>query len=248
MVRRPDPRPLIHSLVHGLLHALIRLANDTVHKLIRLTRPIHGPVRRLAAAGAGAGIEKRFTSRLHDERVAAWLGVWLGISFTVAFVTGLVSHFMQHPPAWMVWPARPVDLYRLTQGTHVICGMATIPLLLAKLWTVYPKFWQWPPLRGLAHALQRAVVLLLVGGSLFQLVTGLFNVDYWYPFPFFFPVAHYWTAYVVFGALLMHVADEWAKVRRLGHRAPEPPGSGLGRRGFLAGSCCRPSTFFSLWI
>lgn len=59
-------------------------------------------------------------------------------------------------------------------------------------------------------------------------------------FPFFFPVAHYWTAYVVFGALLIHATDEWAKVRRLGHRAPEPPGSGLGRRGFLAtvaGAC-----------
>lgn len=185
MVRRPDPRPLIHGLVDSLVHGRIRgLGRNLIH-LIRsvingLVRLVDGPARGLAAAGAG--IERRFTGRLHDERVAAWLGVSLGISFTVAFVTGLVSHFMQHPPAWAVWPARPVNLYRLTQGTHVICGMATIPLLLAKLWTVYPKFWQWPPLRGLAHALQRAVVLLLVGGSLFQLVTGLFNVDYWYPY------------------------------------------------------------------
>src|SRR5690348_10791792 len=79
--------------------------------------------------GVAAGIERRFTSRLHDERVATWLGVWLGVAFVAAFVTGLVSHFMQHPPAWTVWPSRPIGLYRVTQGTHVICGLATIPLL-----------------------------------------------------------------------------------------------------------------------
>jgi hypothetical protein len=55
-----------------------------------------------------ADLGRRFTSKLHDERVAAWLGTWLGISFTVAFVTGLMSHFMQHPYAWMLWPSRPV--------------------------------------------------------------------------------------------------------------------------------------------
>ncbi len=29
--------------------------------------------------------------------------------------------------------------YRLTQGIHVATGIATIPLLLFKLWTVYPN-------------------------------------------------------------------------------------------------------------
>lgn len=199
----------------------------------------HIPQRRAVAArliGVASGVEQRFTSRLHDERVATWLGAGLGVSFTVAFVTGLVSHFMQHPPAWMVWPSRPAGLYRVTQGTHVICGLATIPLLLAKLWTVYPKLWQWPPIRTSAHAVRRGVIFLLVGGSLFQLATGLFNIDYWYPFPFFFTVAHYWVAYVVFGALLVHTADEWAKVRRLRHPAVPSP----ERRGFLAtvaGAC-----------
>lgn len=86
--------------------------------------------------------QPRFTSRLHDERVGAWLGIWLGISFTSAFVTGLISHVMQQPADWMLWPSRPVNLYRITQGVHVIGGLATIPLLLAKLWTVYPKLWQ----------------------------------------------------------------------------------------------------------
>ncbi|MCT9935113.1 molybdopterin-dependent oxidoreductase [Planotetraspora sp. A-T 1434] len=176
-----------------------------------------------------------FTSRLHDERTASWLGIWLGVSFTVTFITGLISHFLQAPPDWMLWPSQPVNLYRFTQGLHVIGGLATLPLLLAKMWTVYPKLWQRPVVRSAAHALERGFVFLLVAGSLFQLVTGLFNISYWYPFPFFFTAAHYSTAYIVYGALLVHVANEWAKVRR----ALDPPTahdasqSGPSRRGFL---------------
>ncbi|MBO3751410.1 molybdopterin-dependent oxidoreductase [Streptosporangiaceae bacterium NEAU-GS5] len=139
-----------------------------------------------------------------------------------------MSHFMQHPPDWMRWPSRPVDLYRITQGVHVIGGIATVPLLLAKLWAVYPKFWQRPAVRSLGHAVERGLVFVLVGGALFQVTTGLFNIAYWYPFPFSFIGAHYWTAYVVFGALIIHVGNEWAKVRR--SALPAEP----GRRGFLA--------------
>ncbi|MGP4095359.1 molybdopterin-dependent oxidoreductase [Nonomuraea sp. KM90] len=177
----------------------------------------------------GRSLSGRFTSPLRSERVAARLGTWLGISFTVAFATGLFSHFTQHPPAWLLWPSRPVNLYRVTQGLHVISGIATVPLLLAKLWTVYPKLWQWPPLRSAGHAVERLFVLLLVAGALFQLVTGLFNIAYLYPWPFGFLQAHYWTAYIVYGALVIHVVNEWAKIRRhLFTRVEEP-----GRRRFL---------------
>lgn len=116
------------------------------------------PARRRPVEAATALVRSlpgRFTSPLHSERVAAQLGIWLGISFTVALVTGLISHFMQHPPPWMLWPSRPVNLYRVTQGVHVIGGLATIPLLLAKLWSVYPRLWQWPPFRSLSHAVER---------------------------------------------------------------------------------------------
>ncbi|RFU43281.1 molybdopterin-binding protein [Actinomadura logoneensis] len=154
----------------------------------------------------------------------------LGVSFGTAFITGLISHFMQHPPDWLHWPSRPVNLYRVTQGLHVIGGLATVPLLLAKLWTVYPKLLQWPMFRSPAHALERAVMLLLVGGSLFQLVTGVLNISYWYPFPFFFTVAHYWTAYVVVGALIIHIANEWTKARRTVMRKPN---DALDRRSLL---------------
>lgn len=197
-----------------------------------------------AAAAAGPKASSGFSSRLHDPRVAAWLGIWLGASFTSAFVTGLISHFMQQPPGWLLWPSRPVSLYRVTQGLHVIGGLATIPLLLAKLWTVYPKLWQWPPIRSARHAARRALALLLVGGSLFQLAGGLFNIAYWYPFPFFFPAAHYWTSYLVMGALVIHVVNERDKilgvgVRPLTEQRPQAE-EGLSRRGFfraVAGAC-----------
>ncbi|MDL4776913.1 MULTISPECIES: molybdopterin-dependent oxidoreductase [Thermomonosporaceae] len=188
---------------------------------------------RTAAAAPAAfakGLPGRFTSALHDERVASWLGIALGVGFTLSFVTGLISHFMQHPAGWMVWPSRPAGLYRVTQGLHVMGGIATVPLLLAKLWTVYPRLWQWPPVRSAVHAVERLLVLVLVGGALFQLVTGLLNIAYWYAFPFYFTVAHYWTAYVLFGALLVHIATEWPKVRAT---VMTRPGDAVHRRAFL---------------
>ncbi len=185
-----------------------------------------------------------FSSRLHDPRVASLLGMWLGIAFGVCFLTGLVSHAMQHPPSWLVWPSRPVSLYRLTQGLHVTTGLACVPLLLAKLWTVYPRLWEWPPVRSVAHALERLSIVPLVAGAVFQLATGIANIAQWYRFRFFFTVTHYWVAWITIGALGVHIAAKLAVVRaNVGRRrdersrltdrvsAPEQPGGGLSRRG-----------------
>src|SRR5437879_1913696 len=172
-------------------------------------------VRRARAAVIDmAQISTRFRSSLRDERNASLLGIALGVTFTVCFVTGLISHLLQHPQPWFRWPAHPVNLYRINQGAHVLCGIASIPLLLAKLWVVYPKLLEWPPVRGVAHALERLSLLPLVGGSLFLLVTGVINIDYWYsPMPFFFPAAHYWVAWIVTGALIVHIGAKATTVR-----------------------------------
>jgi hypothetical protein len=77
---------------------------------------------------------------VHSERNAAWLGICLGVAFGICFLTGLLSHLIQHPPGWFTWPARPAGLYRVTQGLHVATGIAAIPLLLVKLWTVSPSW------------------------------------------------------------------------------------------------------------
>ncbi|MBQ1038788.1 molybdopterin-dependent oxidoreductase [Micromonospora sp. C81] len=151
-----------------------------------------------------------FPAPSHSPLVAARLGLWLGVAFGLCFVTGLLSHYIQHPPGWFTWPTRPVNLYRVTQGVHVLSGIAAIPLLLGKLWSVYPRLFVRPPLRQpirlSTHVLERISVLVLVCAAFFELVTGLFNVAQSYPWGFFFPTAHYAVAWLVVGALLLHIA------------------------------------------
>jgi hypothetical protein len=80
-----------------------------------------------------------FTSPLRSARLTTYLGIGLAVAFGICFVTGLLSHLVQHPPGWFGWPSRPVRLYQVSQGLHVATGLATIPLLAAKLWSVYPR-------------------------------------------------------------------------------------------------------------
>ena len=85
-----------------------------------------------------------YRSALRDERLAAILGASLGILFSICFVTGLYSHIQQHPLSWLPIPARPAGLYRFTQGLHVVAGIASVPVLIAKLWLVWPRFVAFP--------------------------------------------------------------------------------------------------------
>lgn len=155
-----------------------------------------------------------YPSPLHSERLTARIGLWLGGAFVLCFVTGLTSHLIQHPPAWFGWPTRPVWLYRVNQGLHVTSGVAAIPLLLVKLWTVSPRFWTWPPIAGIVHALERLSILVLVGASMFELISGLLNVAEWYPWTFFFPPVHYAIAWVAIGSIAVHVAVKLPVIRR----------------------------------
>ncbi|MEM8906011.1 MAG: molybdopterin-dependent oxidoreductase [Actinomycetota bacterium] len=158
---------------------------------------------------------RRFPSKLHDERTAALLGIALGVTFGICFLTGLYSHYQQNQDdALFVIPAGPVGLYRFTQGLHVATGIATVPLLLAKLWVVLPGFYQWPPVRSIAHAVERAMLLPLVAGSLFLLFSGVGNIALWRPWRFDFTTGHYWVAWVTMGALVTHVAAKLFVVRR----------------------------------
>jgi hypothetical protein len=178
--------------------------------------------------------EEDFPAQGHDVRVAARLGLWLGVAFGLCFVTGVLSHIAQHGP-W--WPTRPVHLYRVTQGIHVIAGIAAIPLLLAKLWTVYPKLYARPVVRSVPHALERAALFVLLAAAFFELATGVFNVARSYPWAFSFPSAHYAVAWVAIGAILVHVAAKLYLIRE-GLSQPvgaewDPHGRGLSRRAVL---------------
>jgi hypothetical protein len=155
-----------------------------------------------------------FHSALHDERTTSLIGTALGVAFATAFVTGLISHELQHPASWFPLPTRPVWFYRFTQGLHVATGFASIPLLLAKLWTVYPKLFGWPPVRSLVHGLERLSILVLISGAIFELVTGLLNVVQWYPWGFSFTQTHFWVAWVTVGALILHIAVKAPAIAR----------------------------------
>lgn len=178
----------------------------------------------------------RFHSAVRSPRLTSRQGLALATAFGICFVTGLFSHFIQQPTSWFYWPSRPVQLYRFTQGLHVATGLATIPLLSVKLWSVYPKLFRWPRFAA-ADLIERGSLALLVAAALFQVVTGVFNISLWYaPMPFFFPAAHYWTAWLAVGSILVHVGVKLPIIRRSLRRTkprPEPATGGISRRGVL---------------
>ena len=213
-------------------------------------------------------------SPLRGPWLTSVLGSLLLAGLVLVVATGFASHAAYAPelgrngivdpsrdlPLTFDWPTSPVWLYAATQGLHVILGIALVPLMLAKLWSVFPRLFAWPPVRSPAQAVERASLALLVGGVAFQFVTGIVNAQVYYPFRFNFVVAHYYGAVVFTAALLAHVAVKLPTVRRayrergvlaplredLAHTRPEPsdPDGGLApvapaeptlsRRGLLA--------------
>jgi DMSO/TMAO reductase YedYZ molybdopterin-dependent catalytic subunit len=148
------------------------------------------------------------------------LGSILGVLMLVVLVTGFLSHVAYQPdlpsnaivpaagdlPLNFAWPASPAWLYALTQGLHVNLGLAAVPFLLAKLWSVIPRLFAFPPATSPAQAIERGSVALLVSSSVFQLATGVANAQYWYPFGFNFVVAHYYGAVIFTAAFAIHLA------------------------------------------
>ena len=202
-------------------------------------------------------------SPLRGPQLTARLGLVLLIGLPVVAITGLLSNDAYQPGLGanalgrdisapldvylFGWPTSPSWLYALTQGAHVTLGLALFPVVLAKLWSVIPKLFEWPPVRSPAHAFERASLALLVGGALFEFVTGILNIQYWYAFPFDFAQAHYYGAWVFIGALVAHVTIKFGTLRRsLGTRdqvlsaaaapaAGRPGPAAMSRRVLLTG-------------
>ncbi|MFJ6649057.1 molybdopterin-dependent oxidoreductase [Streptomyces sp. NPDC091290] len=198
-------------------------------------------------------------SPLRGPWLTSVLGVVLLGGITVLFVTGLLSYAAYNPGLSPVndktpgkgvlgfylfpWPTGPRWLYRLTQGVHVTLGITLIPVLLAKLWSVVPLLFRLPPARSVAHALERLSLLFLVGGVLFEFVTGVLNIQLDYVFPGSFYPLHFYGAWVFFAAFVVHVLlrapAAWRGLRELreepdGLVAPEPAEPTVSRRGALA--------------
>jgi hypothetical protein len=201
-----------------------------------------------------------FTSSLRSTALTARVGRLLGIGFAICFATGMLSHYQYHPWSWLPEPASPVVAYRITEGVHVATGTLCIPLLLVKLWSVYPNLFRWPPVKSLKHGAERFSIAVLVSSALVQLVTGFLNVLNWYPWSWSFVPVHRFLAYVVIGSIMLHIAVKLPDIRyglsvRLAdgdvlteqpwsenpdsysnndHKPPKPPvPTGISRRGVL---------------
>jgi DMSO/TMAO reductase YedYZ molybdopterin-dependent catalytic subunit len=172
-------------------------------------RPPPGPFRR-----------EFWRSPLRGPWLTSVLGAALLVGIALVAVTGLLSHVAYRPDLGrnnlvgdpgifdfflFDWPTHPSWLYALTQGIHVTVGIALVPILLAKLWSVIPKLFEWPPVRSPAHALERLSLAFLVGGVLFEFVTGILNVQLWYPWHFGFVKAHFYGAWIFIAAFLFHL-------------------------------------------
>jgi DMSO/TMAO reductase YedYZ molybdopterin-dependent catalytic subunit len=160
----------------------------------------------------------RFRSPLRGPWLTSVFAVVLLAGLPLVIVTGLLDYIAYGPgqsipgdvgllrlPAFD-WPTRPSWLFRLTQGLHVGLGLVLVPVVLAKLWSVIPRLFALPPVKSIAHALERGTLLLLVGGILFEIVTGLLNIQYDYVFGFSFYTGHYYGAWVFIAAFAAHVA------------------------------------------
>lgn len=168
-------------------------------------------------------------SPLRGPWLASVLGLVLLAAVPVVFLTGLASHAAYDPGlgfnsvtgrrTWLEWwlfdwPTRPSWIYSASQGTHVTLGLVLVPVVLTKLWSVIPRLFEWPPARSPAHALERLTVALLVGGILFELITGTLNVQVYYPWKFDFVRAHYYGAWVFIAAFVLHAALKLPTTRR----------------------------------
>lgn len=161
-------------------------------------------------------------SPLRGPWLTSVFGLILLVGIPLLFVSGMVSYAAYNPDlapgndktpdkGWLgfylfSWPTRPSWLYRLNQGVHVTLGVVLVPVLLAKLWSVIPKLFAWPPLRSLSHGLERLSLLMLVGGVLFEFITGLLNAQLHYLFPGSFYTLHFYGAWVFIAGFVVHIA------------------------------------------
>ena len=160
-----------------------------------------------------------FRSPLRGPWLTSVFGSVLLLSLPIVFLTGLLDWiayspaFHQSIPShvgflhlpYFTWPTRPAWLFQLTEGLHVGLALILVPVVLAKLWSVMPKLFVWPAARSGSDLLERLSLILLVGGVVFEMVTGILNIQYDYLFGFNFYTAHYFGAWVFMTGFVVHV-------------------------------------------
>ncbi|OBI13638.1 hypothetical protein A5712_00595 [Mycobacterium sp. E2327] len=214
---------------------------------------------------------RAWRSPIRGPWLTSVFGLVLLIGIPVEFVTGLISYAAYNPrfstndpnPARGLfglylfdWLTSPSWVYRLTEGIHVILGLALVPVVLAKLWSVIPRLFTWPPWRSVARLLERLSLVLVVGGVLFEMTTGILNIDYLTTIDFY--SAHFFGAWAFIAGFVVHVCVKFGEMLRAlrsrslrtelrtgldgtrpedvdhGLVPPEPAAPTISRRGVLA--------------
>lgn len=169
--------------------------------------------------------------RRRDLWLTSVLGLVLLAAIPVLAVTGLLSNAAYDPRLGgnvlaqgrslgpfdfylFRWPTDPSWLYAFTQGLHVTLGLGTLPVVLAKLWSVLPELRLRGPGARLARVLERVTLAVLVGGVIFEFFTGIFEIEYFFPWHVQLIAAHYYGAWVLIVAFALHAASKLPATRR----------------------------------
>jgi DMSO/TMAO reductase YedYZ molybdopterin-dependent catalytic subunit len=154
-------------------------------------------------------------------------GLVLLVGIPVEFVTGIVSYAAYDPKLGQNdpnpdhglfglylfnWVTSPSWLYRVTEGVHVMLGLVLVPVVLAKLWSVMPKLFSWPPWQSIAQFLERLSLVLVVGGVVFEMSTGILDIDYLNKINFY--SAHFYGAWAFMAGFIVHASVKFGEMLR----------------------------------
>lgn len=153
-------------------------------------------------------------------------GAVLLVGIPVEFVTGLLSYAAYNPRLGnppnsakgifglylFNWVTKPSWLYRVVEGVHVMLGLVLVPVVLAKLWSVMPKLFEWPPWRSVAQFLERLSLVLVVGGIVFEMTTGILEINYFGQINFY--SGHFYGAWAFFAGFVIHVCVQFGEMVR----------------------------------
>ena len=175
------------------------------------------PVTTPPGGDRGPFSTKRWKSPIRGPWLTSVFGAVLLVGIPLEFLTGLLSYAAYNPRLGndpnpnhglfgfylFDWFTRPSWLYRVNEGIHVMLGLALVPVVLAKLWSVMPKLFAWPPWRSVAQLLERLSLILIVGGVVFEMSTGIMDIEYLNKIDFY--PGHFFGAWAFIAGFVIHV-------------------------------------------
>ena len=150
-------------------------------------------------APPGAGLHRRWRSPLRGPWLTSVFGAVLLVGLPIVIITGLLSYMAYAPQfgqavprdvGWLKlpafdWPSHPAWLYRRPKACTWDWAWCWYLVVAAKLWSVIPRHCS--PGRRFVRSprcWKGFALLMLVGGILLEIVTGLLFIQYDFLFGF----------------------------------------------------------------